>query len=112
MELSQEQIASILQDAKPSIIAGLKDQVIQQVKWESNNLISKMIQEEVSAFMAAEVIPHLKSNLIESKDGLIAIAVNASQSIVEDLTKSMAGELKGRLETSYKRQQIFKALFD
>ena len=35
MKLSKEQVQSILDDIKPSIIEGLKQEVISQTKWEN-----------------------------------------------------------------------------
>lgn len=112
MELTKEQIASILDDAKPSIIAGLRDQIKEQVRWEMSPVVTKMITEEVTAFMGAEIIPVIKQQLIESKDGLISVAIELSKAIAADLAASLAGTMKKKLENSYDRQKIFKALFD
>ena len=111
MQLTQEQIQSILEEAKPSIIAGLREEVTRQAKWEINPIVSKMIQDEVTSFMTAEIIPVIKQQLVEGKDGLIKTAIEAANSVATGLANAMAATLKEKLEKSYERTKILEALF-
>lgn len=111
MQLTPEQIAAILDDAKPSIIAGLRDEVIRQAKWTVSDTAGKIINEEVVAFVKTEIIPEVQSALTESREGLVAVAVDAANTIAVELATALAKDLKTRLENSYNRKQIFEALF-
>jgi hypothetical protein len=111
MQLSQEQIASILDEAKPSIIAGLTAEATRQAHWEMSPIVSKLIQDEVTAFMATEIVPVIKAQLVESKEGLVSLAIITANQITEELARGMTDEVKKRLESSYSRGKIFEALF-
>ena len=111
MQLTPEQITSILDEAKPDIIKGLRDETVRQAHWEMNPVVSKLIQDEVVSFMTAEIIPVLKAQLAESKDGLISLAIVTANSITEELAKSMVDGVKKKMESSYSRQHVFEALF-
>lgn len=111
MQLTPEQISSILDEAKPDIIKGLRDEAVRQAHWEMNPVVSKLIQEEVTTFMTTEIIPVLKAQLAESKDGLISLAIVTANSIVEELAKSMVDDVKKKMDNSYSRQRVFEALF-
>jgi len=111
MQLTQDQIQSILEEAKPSIIAGLRKEVTQQAKWEMNPIVAKMIQEEVTTFMNTEILPVVRQQLIEGKEGLISVAIGAANSIAANLAEIMAATLKEKLEKSYERTKILEALF-
>ena len=111
MELSKEQIESILNDAKPSIITGLKDEVVRQAQWQMNPVVAGMIENEVKAFMVAEIIPVVKQRLTEEKDGIISTAIMSANSIALELSIAMTAVLKKKLESSYERTKIFDTLF-
>lgn len=111
MNLTQEQVQSILKEATPSIVAGLREEVVRQAKWEMNPIISQMIQKEVSEFMTTEIIPIVRQQLVEGKAGLITIAIDSANAITESLAKAMAATLQKKLESSYDRTKILEALF-
>lgn len=111
MQLTQEQIQSILEEAKPSIIAGLREEVTRQAKWEMNPIVAKMIQDEVTTFMNDEIIPVIRQQLIEGKDGLISVAISSANAVAETLAQTMAETLKKKLENSWERTKILESLF-
>lgn len=111
MELSTEQISKLLEEAKPSIIAGLRDSVIQTAKWDMQATVSKLINDEITTFMKDEIIPEIHKQLVESKEGLITVAISTASTIAEELAQSMANELKTKLQQSYTRTKIFEAMF-
>lgn len=121
MELTPEQINVLLEEAKPSIVNGLKEEAIKQIKWEFNSQVSRLMEAEVTKFVSTEIIPVLQQQLIESKEGLINIVLASSNAgekitlqdwcIVTDLSKALMNSLKEKLEHSYSRQKIFEAMF-
>jgi len=111
MELSQEQINSILEDAKPSIVEGLKKQVSTACVYNLKQLVSDEVTKEVKAYISAEIIPEIRRQLIESKEGLISSAVKMGPIVVEELTKTLANNVKKNLESSWNRKSILEGLF-
>lgn len=111
MQLTPEQIASILEEAKPDIIKGLREEAVRQAHWEMNPVVSKLINDEITAFMTSEIIPEVRASLVEGKEGLLAVAIGAANQIAVGLATALTDDLKKKMEQSYKRQEIFKALF-
>jgi uncharacterized protein (DUF1778 family) len=112
MKLTPEQVREILEQAKPEIIAGLKAEVIQSARWDLSQEAAKLVKTEVEQFIAAEIIPIVKQNLIESKEGLISLVAPMTEQIMVALANELAQQAKKNLEQSYKRREIFKALFE
>lgn len=111
MQLTPEQIASILEEAKPDIIKGLRDEAVRQAHWEMNPVVSKLINDEIVTFMTTEIIPEVRMALVDGKDGLLSVAIAAANQVAVDLATALTKDLQAKLEQSYKREQIFKALF-
>jgi len=112
LQLSKEQIEEILNDAKPSIVEGIKNNVVNSMTYDVRESLLQLVKAEVQEFVKTEIIPELQKELIESKQGLVSVAVNFAPVIVEELTKSMAESVKVNLESSWKRKEILTKLFD
>lgn len=111
MQLSQEQIAAILKDATPNIIEGLKEEVKKAVQWQLQDTASRLCKTEVEEWMKQEIVPEIRKTLVENKDGLVSLAIAATQEINRALAESMGAELKKKLESQWERKKVFEALF-
>lgn len=111
MEFTKEQFENILNEAKPSIISAMKNQIIQQSEWKINEITRNLIIEVVTEFMNNEIIPSVKENLIANKDGIIAGAIKATTEISEVFATGLAQTFKDKMEKSWDREKIFKAMF-
>lgn len=110
MKLDQEQIDSILDDLKPSIISGLKA----ELKLEIQNAILRGARDQINSFVekwiAENVIPSLEIELVESKAGLISLGVSISYELIRILTEEITKSISERLNNSWKRTQMLKAI--
>lgn len=109
--LTKEQIEKIVADHMPDVVAGLKNEVRQditrRVKEEAGNIIATAVREWVTE----NVIPEVIKGLTESKDGLVSLGVRFREVIMEQLIESMTKELKENLENSWQRREILQKLF-
>lgn len=111
MKLTPEQVSEILEAAKPDIIAGLKEEVVRQAKWDLNDKAGQMVRAEVERFVGEEIVPVIREQLIESKEGLISLAVPLAETIVTELAAKLAQDAKKNMENSWDRKKILDALF-
>lgn len=111
MKLSEDQIAEILEAAKPDVLKGvtadLVSVVTDRVKYDGGDVVGKFVRE----WVAENVIPEVESALVESKEGLVAVGTTLAASIVQELSTSLCAQVSKNLETPYKRTEIMKALF-
>lgn len=112
MQLTKEQVAEIFADVRPSLVESLKKELAGSIEWTAKEEIRQIVSKEVRAWCEAEIVPAIKVRLVESREGILAAIVPATESIATDLGKALAESLAKNLETSYKRSGIFKALFD
>lgn len=112
MKLDEKQLNEIFESVKPSLIEGLKEELKSGIQWEAKQEIAKQIQKAVTDWASVNILPDVVSMLVESKEGIMKCAFQASESIVAEMSKSMAKTVKKNLEQSYTRSKIFKALLD
>lgn len=108
--LTQEQISAAVSDALPDVLAGLRKEITEQALYQAKNAASVAVQKSVTDWVNAELVPEIHKALVSSKDGLIDFAPKFAKAVTEELVASMTDELKKRLEQSWNRQSIFKAL--
>jgi hypothetical protein len=97
--------------ALPSVVEGLKKDLSGRIEWQVKEDAAKLVSAHVQEYVKSEILPAITLQLIESKDGLIALGGTLGPAIVEALTASLLAGLKERLEKSWERDIIFKAMF-
>lgn len=97
--------------ALPSVVEGLKKDLSGRIEWQVKEDAAKLVSAHVQEFVKAEILPAISLQLIESKDGLIALGGTLGPAIVEALTASLLGELQKKLTASWDRAKIFEAMF-
>lgn len=105
-----EQINDLLEAAKPSIIEGLKNDIKQHITWEMKESAGKIVREHVSKWVNENIIPEITSQLVESKEGLIALGAKLTPVLLDSLTESFADAIKKKMENSWERKKVFDAL--
>lgn len=111
MKLNQDQINSILDDLKPSIISGLKAELQLEIQDTILRVSRTQISEFIEKWIAENVIPSLELELVESKAGLISLGVSTSHEVIRILTEEITKSISERLSNSWKRSQMIKAIF-
>jgi hypothetical protein len=109
--LTQEQVNKLLEDSKPAMIECFKKEVMQSVTWDVKATIGKELTAHVQKWIQENVIPEVTRQLVESKDGLIALGVAIAPQMVEAFTEAAIKDFKRKLESSWEREKLFKALF-
>ena len=71
--LTPEQMNDLLEQAKPSIIEGLKQQVFSSFNCTMKEEAAKVIRDHVTVWVKDNIIPEITKQLVESKDGLIKL---------------------------------------
>ena len=106
-----EQIDAMLEAARPSIIEGFKKEIQDSITWEVKKKASEIVGAETEKWLRAEIVPEIVKELVESKQGLIAVGAKLAPAIVEELVKGMADTFKKKMEQSWDRTKIFEAIF-
>jgi hypothetical protein len=108
--LTQEQVNELLESAKPSIIQSIKEDLKQSITYEMKQVCARQVKEHTEQWIKENVIPEITKELIEGKDGLIAVGVKLGPAIVDEVVKSMTAAVAENLKQSYSRRGIFEAL--
>ncbi len=109
--LTQEQINELLEQAKPSIIEGLKKDVADCISWSTKQEAGKIISQTVSDWVKENIVPEITKSLIEGKDGLVSSGISLAPMMVEALTAGMLADFKKKMESEWERRKVFDALF-
>jgi len=103
-------IQEMLESAKPAVIESLKEELKGSVTREAKQEVIQMVRQHVKEWVQENIIPEITSSLIESKDGIISAGVKMGQGIAEELSVGMTQLIKENMESTWKRQEFFKAL--
>jgi vacuolar-type H+-ATPase subunit C/Vma6 len=113
MNLTPEQVADIFADVKPALMESLKKELAATIEWNAKDSLSRIVSAEVAKWCEENIIPSIRERLADSKEGILAAVIPATESIATELGKALAETLAKNLAAgSYKRSTIFKALFD
>jgi hypothetical protein len=107
MQTAEELVALAL----PSVVEGLKRELANKIEWQVKEDAAKLVSAHVQEYVTAEILPEVTKVLVESKSGLISLAGQLGPAIVEAVSSHLQASLKERLEKSWQRDAIFKAMF-
>lgn len=109
--MTQEQINELLESAKPSIIEALKKEITAGISYEAKAVVQQEIKEAVTEWVKENIIPSVVSQLAESKEGIISVAVQLAPMMVDEINKGLISALSKKMESSWERKKIFDAMF-
>ena len=101
----------LLELALPSVLEGIKKEMVQTIDWQTKDAAAKLVTTHVSEWITANILPEITKRLVEEKESLISLGTTLGAATVEAVSAAMLDQLKKNLE-GYKRTTIFKALFD
>ncbi|NCC53535.1 MAG: hypothetical protein EOM20_20310 [Spartobacteria bacterium] len=111
MTINENILLEALEENRENIKAHVRqvilDGITRQFQWELPDVIKK----EVAAFMAEEIAPEIRKQLIEDKEAIVDAAAQAVQGIAVEVGKSLQKTASESLTSSYKSRDIVKALF-
>ena len=109
--LTQDQIDAAISECLPSVLEGLKASIIKSATYDAENAAREAIRAQTVKFVQEHVIPEVQSALIESKDGLIAVAPAFAKVVAETLLTEITKDLQKKLSSGWGRQKIMEAMF-
>ena len=109
--LTKEQIDQAVQDIVPDVLRGLKNELRDRALGIARDAALDVVRKEVAAWATENLVPAVRDSLIESKDGIVAVAPTVAKSLVDVLATAMTAELKKKLESSWERKKILEAMF-
>ncbi len=110
--LKQKEIDEILEKAKPSIIEGLRKEVVSAAIQNFKYSFESEIANHITKWIKEEILPEITKKLVEGKEGLISAGVKIVPSIVTAITESVTDSIKKKMEDSWDRKKILTALFE
>ena len=103
----QKLLAEHEDEIRHSVIDEVKTQIKSDLAWSLCQEISAIVKK----FLAEDIAPEIRAALVENKPVILAAVVEAANTMGALLTEGMVAEVKERMEKSYQRSSIIKALF-
>lgn len=97
--------------ALPSVLEGIRKELVQTIDWQVKEDAAKIVSAHVTAYIQENVLPEITRQLVESKDGLIALGGALGPAVIAAMTDALMEELKKNLQGSWDRKKIFDAMF-
>lgn len=110
MNLTAEQIQQAVQSALPDVLAGLREQIKEQALYAARDTVLNEVRNAVSTWVKENLVPEIQATLVESKDGLVAIAPQMAASLNQVLCDAFVDSVKKKMESSWDRRKVFEAL--
>ena len=111
MELSQEQIQQIVQEATESLKLKLKSDLMAGLEPAIRSTAQQAVRQHVERWISENVLPSVTIMLEEGKASLEASAIEGASLIAEELAEAMKKSAHTSLQSSLYRRRIFEALF-
>lgn len=111
MNLTKEQIDSVVTSAMPDVLAALRKEFQEQALYTARSTLNDEVRKAVQDWVVTEIIPEIRTALAESKAGIVATVPQLAETLVTVLGTALGEQLKKNLEQSYNRTKIMEALF-
>jgi hypothetical protein len=111
MNLTEEDLKSIMESATEQLKSQLKDQLVNKVQWQMDSTAENLIKNHVVDWMKENVLPEVTAILQDQKVGLVNAVASAAPKMAETLAKRMTTSFQKNLE-SYSGRDFFKKMFD
>ena len=109
--ITAEDLQKLLAEHEDAIKHSVVDEVKAQIKSDLEWSLRQEISAIVKKFLTEDIAPEIRAALVENKPVILAAVVEAANTMGALLTEGLVAEVKGRMETSYQRSSIIKALF-
>lgn len=112
MALTPEQEKEILDAA----FEHMKDTVIKtavsSTSWKIEHELKEAVASIVTKFVADEIAPEILVSLNEQKSAIVQAAIVSADKLAVMLAESLTAKLAENLGRSYRRDEIFKKMFE
>jgi vacuolar-type H+-ATPase subunit C/Vma6 len=111
MNLTEEDLKSIMESATEQLKSQLKDQLVNKVQWQIDLTAENLIKTHITDWMKENVLPEVTAILRDQKVGLVNAAASAAPKMAEVLSERMVTSFQNNLE-GYRGREIFSKMFD
>lgn len=99
-----------LKENKEQIKAAVTKQLIDRITAQYRYDIPESIQKEVDAFVLEDVLPEIRKQLALNKDAIVEGATAVALTVGSEIAKAVQSQIAKNLASSYKIDQVVKAL--
>ena len=107
----QFDVQSLLAESHGQVVAAIVADAKQRLSWTVGNQLAEQVQPIVKQFVADEILPELRGQLLEQKGVIIEAATQAAIVIGESVAKALVAQATSSANDSYKRGKIMDAIF-
>ena len=104
-------VQSLLEESRGQVVAAIVDDAKRRLPWTIGNQIAEEVQPVVKQFVADEILPELRAQLLEQKAVIVEAAAQAAVAIGESVAKTLVAQAMSNANDSYKRGKIMDAIF-
>ena len=104
-------VQSLLDEGREQIVAAIVSDAKQRLSWTVGSQLAEAIQPVIKQFIADEIIPELRAQLLEQKAVIVEAAAQAAVAIGESVAKTLVAQAMSNANDSYKRGKIMDAIF-
>ena len=107
----QFDVQSLLDESRGQVVAAIVEDAKGRLSWTVGNQIAEQVQPIVKQFVADEILPELRVQLLEQKAVIVEAAAQAAVVIGESVAKALVAQAVSNATDSYKRGKIMDAIF-
>lgn len=107
----QFDVQSMLEEGRSQVVAAIVADARQRLSWTVGSQIAEQVQPVVKQFVADEIVPELRAQLLEQKGVILEAATQAAIAIGESVAKTLVQQALSTVNNSYTRGKILDAIF-
>ncbi|MBB6424981.1 hypothetical protein [Sphingopyxis sp. JAI128] len=101
---------TVLDENRESVRAAVRDALLDGVKRQFQWEVPEAVRKEVADFIATEVIPDLRAELVKNKAAFIDAATELAKAAPIELAKAMQARMAENLANSWKLKKVVEEL--
>lgn len=108
--LTSDFFTGILDENREKVRAAVRDTLLESVKQQFKWEVPEAIRKEVSDFIATEVIPDVRAELMKNKAAFVDAATEIAKAAPIELAKAMQQKVAENLTNSWKLKKVIEEL--
>jgi len=111
LQLSDEQLASILADGRERLISAAENAVLERLTWTVREEVVNQLKPPISKFIQEEIVPELAERLAGQKSVILESVVQQANDIGTTFAQGLVRQIASIMGTDYKRKKLFEDMF-
>ena len=109
---SEEQLAQLLVDAQEQVKSSIIEEAKKMISYRVGRELAEQINVVVAEYVKTAIVPEVRTYLTDNKSVVLEGMVKAITKMSDVIAEAMLAQLTENLSNGYKRERVFKALFD